>query len=718
MASAHRIFSAAPARRATARSIRTTLRSWAAELAPVPGRWRRAARLAFVTAIGAGLMAAMQLANPLGLTLLVSLAAPEFAFTLATGVAFLLAAAAFQMLMLATVGATADNPVIHLVAFIAFTGVSTYLIYGVPRLGRLWLWIQIPAVTAFYLILFDRRTLASDSAQMFAATAIALLWLFNNLIWPAPAPAILASSLQHTLARSRRRLTRLIAIALADLPPAADRAVASRLAYHLTLLRPVTRHAHGVRAPAAILAAVMIAERIHNELDRMSAAALVQTAAASGDAEKIALREAAAALAAAFDEFIDALKLPPDAPRSHDAAALPRFRQCLSHLPTPDPLARHLDAIANLLSVNPAELPLQAAGVPIPPLPRRPLLPLNKFLVRFSARHTVAMSIAFVAGLYDHSAALQAALWLLMIGGPPSHGATAWKFTMRAVGASGALIFAVLAVILVSPNFTSLPPYMAAIFLGVTLITYLGEGGGPLSFLGIGATAFVIAFSGPGPRPDIVGSLWTIWGISLGLIIRAVISVISIERPNRTLAEEIERPLAALVRLVPDPPRDVAPSDESAVTPAAVAAHQMAVIAGLEEMLDVAADAQLQGPSARIDARNLIDALDSIRRLAFALGNLALGFPELTPQRPPARPSGGPSGPADPFDRALRARLDSWLTTLRAQLEPGQLTPAPLRTMVSRTATPTLPAADSPARQHVALLLQTLDRQLTSISLL
>ena len=195
------------------------------------------------------------------------------------------------------------------------------------------------------------------------------------------------------------------------------------------------------------------------------------------------------------------------------------------------------------------------------------------------------MTLAFMAGLYDNNAAIHAALWLLMIGGPPSHGATARKFTMRAIGSSGALLFAALGTIVLAPNFTSIPPYLAAIFIGVLLMTYLGEGGGQLSYLAIGATAFVIAFSGPGPRPDLMGSIWTIWGISLGMVIRAIVSAVSIELPNRTLAEEIERPLNGLAALAPDSGR----------LPAEVAAADLAVIAGIEDMLDVAADLRGDG---------------------------------------------------------------------------------------------------------------------------
>src|ERR1700730_17939499 len=127
-------------------SFRMMLRSGRAELAPFPNRWRRAARAGFVTALGAGVTAILQISNPLGLTMLFSFAAPEYAFSLATAIRFLVGAGAMQLLMLAVVGALVNAPVLHVCAFIAYTFITTYLIYGVPRLGRLWVWVQIPTV--------------------------------------------------------------------------------------------------------------------------------------------------------------------------------------------------------------------------------------------------------------------------------------------------------------------------------------------------------------------------------------------------------------------------------------------------------------------------------------------------------------------------------------------------------------------------------------------
>ena len=53
------------------------------------------------------------------------------------------------------------------------------------------------------------------------------------------------------------------------------------------------------------------------------------------------------------------------------------------------------------------------------------------------------------------------------------------------------------------------------------------------------------------------------------------------------------------------------------------AAAERATIAGIAMMLTVANDAMLEGRGAEIDSDQLVNALDTLRRLAFALGNLA-----------------------------------------------------------------------------------------------
>jgi hypothetical protein len=172
------------------------------------------------------------------------------------------------------------------------------------------------------------------------------------------------------------------------------------------------------------------------------------------------------------------------------------------------------------------------------------------------------------------------------------------------------------------------------------------------------------------------------------MIIRAAVSVVWREHMNRSLAEEFERPLAALVTL----------TRSASLEEHEIVAAEMVIIMGVQAILTVATDAQLEGRWAGIDARNLVGAIDTTRRLAFALGNLS-------------------AAERDDFDTAIRERLESWLGSLRAQLEPGRLNVAPLRTMVANAITRDLTAVGDRAREHIAHLILTLDAQLRTISL-
>jgi uncharacterized membrane protein YccC len=330
---------------------------------------------------------------------------------------------------------------------------------------------------------------------------------------------------------------------------------------------------------------------------------------------------------------------------------------------------------------------------------------LNRFLLRYTVRHTIGMSLAFLCGLVSNSPAMHAALWLLMIGGAPSHGATARKFAIRAVGAAGALALAALGTMIIAPNGTTVFSYMAAVFVGALFMAYIGQGGGLLSYLSIGGTAFVIAFSGPGPRNDAFASIWTIWGISFGMLIRAVVSMVWRERARRTLVEEFQRPLEALLLLVSAAHRggrDVMEIEDA----------QMALIGGVREMLSVASDAQLEGQGAGIDAANLVDALDTLRRLGFLLANLAMQGDTSEIGKAQSQPE------LESCLAELDLRFADWLESLRVQEADGVPDLAPLREMVLNCDAPELDRwQDSPGpAKRLAALTRTLEEQLKKVS--
>jgi hypothetical protein len=701
------------------------------ELEPTPGRWRRAARVGLITALGAGATAAMQITNPLGLTLLFNFALPEAAFSPARGVAFVCFAAVFQVLGLVLVGALVDSPVVHVTVFILLCLFTTYAIYAVPTLGRLWVWIQVPVVTAFYLALFIPDGLLLNEAQAFGAMAIAVivLLLCNSIVRPEPAESALANSIATTLTRSGLRLATLIEILLCEVPATDDRPVASRLGYHLSLLGPAITAARSAAWPATLLADVMVAEGIRGQTDRLAAAALASERPPPSATSVDELRALRAAINHRLERYVESLRAQRTGRAPSASSAMPgtpgalqdaddlaaRIARLGTEAPELAAITAPMVRICELLEADRIELPSQQAEVPSEeveidePARPRPAVARN-FLIRFSTRHTIALTAAFLIGLWDNRPELHAAIWLLMLGGPPSHGATARKFTMRAFGASGALALAALGTVVIDPNFTSPGPYMGAIFAGTLLMAYIGEGGGILSYLSIGGTAFVIGYGGPGPRADVLGSIWSIWGISLGMIVRAVVSIMWRERASRTLAEQFQAPLTAML--------DLMEGGDGPEGKRRRAAAEMATVAGIAMMLTVANDALLEGRGAEIDGDQLVNALDTLRRLAFAIGNLAR-----------LETAGSADSPL--LADAIRGRLESWLQSLRDQTDSGVVSRAPLRKMVAEAKAPELhlllgevhsasPGIDTSYRAaaaRVIRLTQKLEFQLATVSL-
>ncbi len=139
----------------------------------------------------------------------------------------------------------------------------------------------------------------------------------------------------------------------------------------------------------------------------------------------------------------------------------------------------------------------------------------------------------------------------------------------------------------------------------------------------------------------------------------------------------------------------------------------MALIGGVREMLSVASDAQLEGRGAGIDASYLVDALDSLRRIGFMLGNLALqdiGAVDIA--------DAAAQEERESLEAALRARFANWLESLRMQDADGVPSLAPLREMVLTCDAPDLSRWADRAGEHgrLAELVRALEEQLKTVS--
>src|SRR5260370_35436548 len=74
-------------------------------------------------------------------------------------------------------------------------------------------------------------------------------------------------------------------------------------------------------------------------------------------------------------------------------------------------------------------------------------------------------------------------------------------------------------IIIVTPNFETLPAYLLAIFIVLYVSAYSALSSGRVAYAGkqIGTT-FVLVVAGLSPAADVYGPLWRIWGIRLGTL--------------------------------------------------------------------------------------------------------------------------------------------------------------------------------------------------------
>jgi Fusaric acid resistance protein family len=642
------------------------------ELAPSPRKLRTALRMTTIATLGAGLVASAHVNNELGTYIVWLLVGAGPMMSLRKAVAFLIAEAFALSAAVLMAGILVESPWLFLPFIFAVISLTTYA--GTTfKLGAPILLIQVVCLDTFYNVVFAPDQIGWAAAGIFGGSVIAFgtIVLFDNWLWPDPAEDLLLESLGTSVARSRARLLAATNFYLdrrgaprpAMPPPTSD------LPTHMNLLNEAAIEGVPEHRQAILLAAVTRMARIGLEIDRLTLAALQNVPREVRALVRPEIQATVDAIAVVLDE--DSHELPthiavgpdqtPSASRTRARSALDALRARIMQVrPTyivkasfaelenfgdfTDALAALTEHIERLLD----EPPLPIAGA-ISASPR--LTAPDPAIVRYSLKVGVCVVIGYVVGIVDHRPELNTILTTVIITALPTYGAALRKMNLRIIGAAIGGLISLLTIIIVTPNFSTLPAYLIAVFIVFYISAYSSLGSGRVSYAGkqIGTT-FALVFTGLSPALDVYTPLWRIWAILLGTMVVAFVAfMLWPEYAGDSLLPRLRKVISDTLSLVPGGP---AANSENEIQQAV-----SGTMRALAEILEVADDAQVEGRTSTVNHGAIVEAASNLRRIANRLAYIATG--RLVTPVPPLDPT--TESAREAVLDATRRHLQSWL---------------------------------------------------------
>jgi hypothetical protein len=642
------------------------------ELAPNSRKLRTALRMTTIATLGAGLIASCHVNNQLGTYIVWLLVGAGPMMSAPKATAFLIAEAFALAAAVVMAGILAESPWLFLPFIFAVISLTTYA--GTTfKLGAPILLIQVVCVDTFYNVVFAPDQIGWAAAGIFGGSVIAFgtIVLFDNWLWPDPAEDLLLESLGTTVAHDRARLLKASDFYLdrrgAPRPP--NPPPTSDLPVHMNLLNQAAAEGVPEHRLAILLAAITRVARIGLEVDRLTFAARQNVPREVRDLVRPEIQATVDAIAVVLDE--DSHELPTHiavGPDQTPPVSRTRARSTLDALtarviqvrPTyirtagsaelenfadfTDSLAALTGHIEHLLDEPP---PPVAGAISASPRLNAP----DPAIVRYSLKVGVCVVIGYVVGLVDHRPELNTILTTVIITALPTYGAALRKMNLRIIGAAIGGLISLLTIIIVTPNFTSLPAYLIAVFIVFYISAYSSLGSGRVAYAGkqIGTT-FALVFTGLSPALDIYTPLWRIWAILLGTLVVAFVAfMLWPEYAGDSLLPRLRKVIRDTLSLVP--------GGSGANTKTEIQQAIYGTMRELGEILEVADDAQVEGRTSTVNDSAIVEASSRLRRIANRLASIATlrivtPVPSLDPTTESAR---------EAVLEAIRRHLQSWL---------------------------------------------------------
>ena len=466
----------------------------ARELAPSARKIRTALRISTIVTIAIGLDASCHVNTQLGAVIAWLLAGAGPMMSIRKALTWQIAVMLALITAVVMARAFAETPWMMLPFVFVWISSTTYL--GATRkLGGGMLVIQIVCLITFYDVVYGPQEIGWNAAASFDGSAIAfgVIVLFDNWLWPDPGEPILIESLAASVAHTRSQLLGASNFFLAgeSVPRPPLPAPTSDLPGHMALLDQATAEGASEYHRGILLAAITRTARMSLEVDRLVTTARENLAREIRTMVPGEIQRAVNAIAAALDEISHKLsahitagadELAP-ATRTQVRLAMDtlaarvveirpayigkaspaetgNFAEFIDSLAV---LARHIERPLDEPPRPPTTGPSNSAVPPISAV-RRSTAPADPAVVRYCLKVGLCIVVGYTIGLITQREDLFIILVTVLTTATPTYGATLHKMYLRITGAIIGGAVTLLAIILVSPNFDSLPTYMLAAF--------------------------------------------------------------------------------------------------------------------------------------------------------------------------------------------------------------------------------------------------------------
>src|SRR5271155_4511684 len=647
----------------------------ARELAPNSRKLRSALRMTTIATIGAGLIVSCHVNNELGTYIVWLLVGAGPMMSLRKACAFLIAEAIALCGAVVISGMLVETPWLMLPFIFAMMSFSTY--FGATRkLGAPMLLIQVVCIDTFYNVVFAYDQIGWAAAGIFGGSVIAFgtILLFDNWLWPDRAEQILLESLGASVARDRLRLLEASNFYLGqpDAPRPPMPPPTSDLPAEMDLLNRAVTEGVSAHRQAILLGAITRLARIALEVERLIIAARQEVPREVRDMVRPEIQATVDTIAEVLDEIFHEMRTQlivgadqtPPASRTRARTMLDNLSaRILQVRPTylgkassaelenfadfTDSLAALTGHIERLLDEPPPPPVATPANNLVPRLSDAP----DPAIVRYALKVGACVVIGYVIGIVDHRPELNTILTTVIITALPTYGAALRKMNLRIVGAIIGGLISLLTIIIVTPNFSSLPAYLLAVFLVFYVSAYCSLSSGRVAYAGkqIGTT-FALVFTGLSPALDVYEPLWRIWAILLGTLVVAFVTfLLWPEYAGDSLLPRLRQVIRDTLAL--------APGGSAAHTEDEVQQVNSRTMRALAEILEVADDAQVEGRTSLVNHNAIVEAAGGLRRIANRLASITTGrivtpVPQLDPATESAR---------EAVLEGIRRHLQSWL---------------------------------------------------------